>query len=47
MMENSPCIPIFPEELLHYAYPESIECPNPKCYRSFKRKIQYQEEIIQ
>jgi hypothetical protein len=28
-LENYPCMPLLPEELLYYSYPETLKCPNP------------------
>ncbi|CDW77412.1 tbc1 domain family member related [Stylonychia lemnae] len=33
-IENIPCLPILPEELFFYAYPDILQCSNPKCQNS-------------
>lgn len=33
-IENTPCLPILPEELFFYAYPEVLACSNPSCCNS-------------
>jgi hypothetical protein len=33
-VENIPCLPVMPEELFFYAYPEILTCSNPKCMNS-------------
>jgi len=30
-IENFPCLPILPEELFFYAYPDILSCSNPRC----------------
>ena len=40
MFETYPCLPILPEELFFYSYPESVMCPNPVCGNSLIQQMQ-------
>lgn len=41
-IENIPCLPILPEELFFYAYPEALTCSNPSCCNSLSQ-LKFQE----
>ncbi len=36
-IENIPCLPVLPEEIFFYAYPETITCSNPSCCNSLSQ----------
>jgi hypothetical protein len=33
-IESIPCLPVLPEEVFFYAYPEILSCSNPCCLNS-------------
>lgn len=33
-IESIPCLPVLPEEVFFYAYPEILSCSNPSCLNS-------------
>ncbi len=33
-IESIPCLPVLPEEIFFYAYPDMISCSNPSCTNS-------------
>jgi hypothetical protein len=33
-IENLPCLPMMPEELFFYSYPDILSCSNPQCKNS-------------
>lgn len=41
-IENIPCLPILPEEIFFYSYPEVIACSNPACCNSLSQ-LKYRE----
>jgi|LauGreDrversion4_2_1035121.scaffolds.fasta_scaffold16294_6 hypothetical protein len=36
-IENIPCLPILPEEIFFYSYPEVVSCSNPSCFNSLSQ----------